>query len=225
MGQSALGFIAASFQGSIAPGRVDPQSALFQSQRHGKYYASVYGTPARISPSIPAQAGSVFRGSNPTAVAISAALATTYTGLCLSNPAGSTVNLAVKRAAGVLFAAQTAFIVLGLITGWSAAGVVTHTTSLNADIINGYVGAAAASGSVIGPTTQAKLDSAATIVGTPMWDRWITGNTVTAVPCNFSIDLDDDLIIPPGGYVAIGANAASTATSFLGSFMWEEIAP
>lgn len=223
MGQNPLGFLANAFSGAIAPGRVDPQSALWNTSRHGKYYASVYGTPAQVAP-YPvkaAQAGLVFRASNPTALSLSVALATTYTGLCLSNPAGSTVNLVVKRV-GLFVNASAAAAFAGLITGWSAAGVVTHTTP-ETNIVPAYVGAAASSGSVAQAASQAKVDRACTIVGTPAWDRWIGAIPATTVTSLLQ-DLDDDLIIPPGGYVAIGSSAAET-TDAVGTIMWEEIAP
>lgn len=207
-----------NFVKALVPAQVDQQSALWNSNRHGKYYASVYGLPG------PAP-GATFRCSNQSGATLSNALATTYVGLCLSNPAASGVNLAVKRVSGVLFVAPTGFPVLGLITGWSSAGVVTHTTSLNTDIVAAYVGAAASSGSAVLAAPKANVDAACTIVGTPLWDRWITGSVITADPCNFNIDLDDDLIIPPGGYVAVGCNEAGPTSGFLGSVMWEELAP
>lgn len=224
MPQNPIGaFVARKFTNAFGPAQLDQQGALWDSQRHGKYYAAAYGAPA----SAPGGqvAGSLFRGSNQTGATLSNALATTYTGLCLNNPAASGVNLAVKRVAGVLNVAPTAFIALGLITGWSAAGVVTHTTSLDADVVSAYVGAAASSGSVVGPASKAHLDAACTIVGTPLWDRWITASVMTADPCNFYVDIDDDLIIPPGGYVAIGASEAGPTSGLLGTFMWEELAP
>lgn len=100
MGQNLLGFAAKGFSNALLPGQVDSQSALWNTSRHGKYYASVYGVSAAAPGG--ARPGAVFRVSNQAAAAITAALATTYTGLCLSNPAGSGVNLAVKRVSAIL---------------------------------------------------------------------------------------------------------------------------
>jgi hypothetical protein len=213
-----------TFQKALNFVQLDQQFALWSSNRHGKYYGATYGTAAITSPATAAKAGSTFRGSNSSSVALSAALATTYTGLCLSNPAGSTVNLVVHKVAAVVTAAPSAFVGLGLITGWAAAGVTVHTTPINTNIVNGYVGAAASGGSIVAAAPAANLDAACTLVGTPAWDRWIVGNIVTANPISFYVNLDDDLIVPPGAYVAIGASAAIGSGVF-GSFSWEELPP
>jgi hypothetical protein len=96
MGQNPLAFVAQKFSKALGPGLVDQQQALWQTERHGRQYAATYGSP--VNGSTPALAGTNFRGSNQVGATLSAALATTYVGLCLSNPAGSGVNLAVKRA-------------------------------------------------------------------------------------------------------------------------------
>ena len=122
-----------------------------------------------------------------------------------------------------MIAAPSTFIALGLIDGWAAGGITVHTTPLNTSINSGYVGAAPTGGSIVGPASIANLDAACTLVGTPTWDRWITGNAASGNPVAFSIDIDDDEIIPPGGYVAIGANIAGPGSGFLGTLGWEEV--
>jgi hypothetical protein len=214
-----------NFNGAGSTNRLGQQRDAWNSDRHGQVYTSVYGTPAIGTTA--AQSGMVFRCSNATTVAVTAALATTYTGLCLSNPAASTVNLVLKGVSAQLGPAPATQINLGLITGWSAAGVVTHTTALTTTV-NAYVGAATASGSIVQPAAaQGKVDSACTIVGTPLWDRWLT--TLAGSPSAGSGGLpytmiQDDIIIPPGGYVAIG-NLIAIASGFLGTLCWEEVAP
>lgn len=227
MGQNPLGFFAQKFSGALGGGKLGAQGDIAGSQRHGKRYWSIYGAPANTIGSVttPAQSGSNFRGSNSAGATLSAALATTYVGLCLSNPAGSTVNLVVKKVTGVIIIAPAAELALGLITGWSAAGVVIHTTAINTHIVNGYVGAATVSGSIVGPASQANLDAACTIVGTPLWDRWLSCGPASTNNVTFNEDTEDDLIVPPGGYVAVGANAAGPAAGFLGTFQWEELPP
>jgi hypothetical protein len=53
MGQNPLlfGFKAQFFGGAFGAGRLDPQQALALTQRHGKYYAPTYGSPAFTSTS------------------------------------------------------------------------------------------------------------------------------------------------------------------------------
>jgi hypothetical protein len=226
MGQGPLAFVAQAFSGAFSPGRIDPQRALYSTSRHGKYYAGVYGTPTiGVAPATvtPAKAGASFRGANQSGATLSAALAATYTGLCLSNPAASTVNLSVKKIGGVITNAVSGQLGLGLIAGWSAAGVTVHTTPINTAILNSYIGAATASGSVLGPASQANLDAACTLVGTPAWVDWLAANSAANSDLSFYVDLDESLLIPPGGYVAIGATAAQGG--FFGSFLWEELAP
>ena len=151
-------------------------------------------------------------------------LATTYTGLCLNNPAASGVNIVVKRASA-FFNASASAAFIGLIQGWVARRITVHTTSLDADIVNAYVGAAASGGSIVGAASKVHLDAACTLVGTPIWDRWIGADAATTVNGAINKDLDEDLIIPPGGYIAIGSSAAEGTTPFVGSFMWEELSP
>lgn len=183
------------------PQQLDKQGGLLQSGLHGERYAQAYNA-------------NLFRGANPTGVQLSAALAATYVGICLSNPIASTKNLALRRVAGVIIVAPAAFLALGLITGWSAAGVVTHTTPLTP--APSFINNAA--------VPLGKLDSAATLVGTPVWASWLGANLATGGNANFVEDYYGGIIIPPGGYVAIGAQAAGPAAGFLGSMEWEEVA-
>jgi hypothetical protein len=214
--------IARKFSGAVGPVQLDQQSAIWDSNRHGKHYASVYGTAAKTSPVTAAVAGSSFRCANQSSATVSAALAATYTGLCLSNPAGSTVNLSVKRVGGIITSAPGGMLGLGLIIGWLAAGITAHTSPLDTSIVNNYIGAAA-SGSppVAGPASQAHVDAACTLVGTPTWAEWLVGNVATTNNPWFITDLDDSFLITPGGYLAIGATSSNAG--FFGSFMWEEL--
>lgn len=222
MPQGNLFFPYLSFNNAQVGARAGQQKDSWISPRHGDLYNAIYGTPAIGS--IAAQSGMSFRASNPATVAVSAALATTYTGLCLSNPAGSTVNLVLRALTAMFGPAPATQVNLGLITGWIAAGVVTHTTPVT-NIVNAYVGAATASGSIVQPAaSQAKVDAACTLVGTPLWDRWLTTLAASGsggYPYQYVVD---DLIIPPGGYCAIG-NLVAVASGFLGTMMWEELAP
>lgn len=209
---------------NLVPSRVDGQGGLWTSGGlNGSNYAAGYGTPAG-TPNVAtaAKAGSAFRASNTAAAALSAGLATIYTGLCLSNPAGSGVNLVVRKIVAMFGPAPATQINLGLITGWSAAGIITHTTPITS-ILPWYVGGAASGGSIVAPTANGLVDAACTLVGTPAWDRWIGASAVSTDP-TVTVALDDDLIIPPGGYVAVG-NLVAIASGFLGTIAWREVAP
>lgn len=156
--------------------------------------------------------GNVGVAANQTGATLSAALAPTYTGLCLSNPAGSGKNLIIARVSGLFDVAPAAFTALGLIIGFSAAGVVTHTTALTP--LNALVGGGAA---LIG-----KADAACTIVGTPAWGRWMSVTVSATGEANFDEIVNGEIVIPPGGYIAIGASIAGPATGFFGSITWSE---
>ena len=158
--------------------------------------------------------GFVRTATNVAAQAVSAALATTYTGLCISNPAGSGVNLVMLGAQYVLSVAPVAIAPLFLIAGFSTAGVVTHTTPLAAPGIQ----SALINGS---STSAAKADSACTIVNPyyllPLGSGFTAGALYGTTPA--WIDLAGMFVIPPGGWIAWGALSAATG---LGGFAWAE---
>jgi hypothetical protein len=201
MAQSPLNYSSKLPSNALAPTILGKQSDLLTSSLHGSKYHQAY-------------TNALFWGANPSAVTTSAGLATTYVGLCLSNPAGNTVNLVLRRVAGFNIVVPSAFTVFGLITGYSAAGVVTHTTALTAlgsSLINGTA-----------PT--GKLDSACTIVGTPVFSSYFGASPTATTTGSFAVELDGAFVIPPGGYAAIGTSVAGATSAFLGSMEWEEVA-
>lgn len=188
--------------GTPVPLTADPSGAQRISVAHGKHYDAV-------------RQGAVFVAHNVAAQAVSVALATTYTGLVLSNPIGNTRYLILLGAQYALSVAPAAIASLHLIGGYSATNVV-HTTPLAAPgiqcaLLNGSVNAA-----------SAKVDSAATIP-TPgyIWPL-VSGFTAAALPSMSPsfLAIDGMLVIPPGGFVAIGA---LTAVTGFGAFCWEEV--
>src|SRR5208282_4197441 len=200
MPQNALAFTAVNKAGSVGPGFVDSQRALWIAVRHGKYYPAAFG-------------GLSFQGANQSGATLSAGLVTTYTGLCLSNPLASTVNLVPKRIGGVIKVATAAALALGLIVPTTLAGITVHTTPITPSNAL-QAGAAVPNGLV---------DAACTLVGTPQWAKWI-GEMSTGVGA-FVLDLDGSDIIPPGGYMAIGASVAGSTAGLLGYIEWEELPP
>lgn len=168
----------------------------------------------------PAYQGSMFWAANQAGATLSNALATTYVGLCLSNPAASTKNLSVRKVTGAFVVAPGAVGALGLISGWSAAGVVTHTTPLT--VQNSKLAGSA--------VAQGLADAACTIVGAganaPSWNRFLAVSKVSAELANFNEEVEGGIIIPPGGYLAVGSfGAAGPGSGFVGSIEWDEIVP
>lgn len=162
----------------------------------------------------PVHNGNVFWASNQTAATWSVALATTYTGLVVSNPARSKVDLVMLAAGFALSVAPAAIAHMGFIGGYSDNGIVTHTTPLVP--LNTYLNQDQASGT-------GKADAAATLVGTPYWLMpFMGGFTAGALPSTTPnwIRLDGLFIVPPGGYFGIGA---LTAVTGFGGLIWEEV--
>ena len=156
--------------------------------------------------------GISFSAANQAAQAVSVALATTYTGLCLYNPLGSGVILVPKLVKYALSVAPAAIAPIGLIAGYAATGGVTaETTPLivqSSQIGNGSRG-------------KARAFSAATIA-TPTWLQQLWGGfTAAALPAPQAVaDLRGAFQILPGGFIAVGA---LTAVTGLGSIVWDEV--
>lgn len=160
----------------------------------------------------------VFQAANqgPGGTTTTVGLATTYTGLVISNPAGSLVNLVLLQCGIAVVGAPAALSTIGLLAGYAAAGVVTHTTPLTVSMNGAQVSGAG------------KADAAATLVGTPiLWMPLgvtpITGATAQVlnppVVLN-TYDFKGSLILPPGAYVGI---YTSTVLSLIGGFTWAEV--
>lgn len=185
--------------GSKAVPRLGNNGELIIGNLHGRYYEQV-------------KRGNVFGASNQAAQAVSVALATTYTGLCLSNPLGSGKNLVLLSAGYALSVAPVAIASIHLIGGSSPSTDVVHTAAVTPKNM------------LLGNTNSpaAKADSQATIP-TPVYLMSLMGGfTAGALPDspNALFDIAGQLIIGPGGFVAIGA---LTAVTGFGSFTWEEV--
>lgn len=152
------------------------------------------------------------------AVTTSAALATTYTGLCLTNPINSPVSLVLQAISYVPVVAQAAARQLGIMGGYSATTAVTQTTPITPTC--NYLGGTAGYG---------LLASAATLPAAPtlmfLVAALLTAAITTAPAINGFIDLDDGqplVVIPPGAYLCFYTSTASTASSLAFSFQWGE---
>ncbi len=193
----------------LSTGRIDKRGQQVVVGGGGNYQEAAYR-------------GRTFSGANqgPGGTTTTVGLATTYTGLCLSNPAASTVNLAVLNVGIGVVGAPTALSSLGLLAGWATAGVATHTTPMIAH--NGLWNSTA------GTNGSGLVDAAATLVGTPYLIRSygtipITGATaqvVNAPVSGVTFDEQGSIILTPGAYVAI---YTSTVLTIIAHFTWSEI--
>ena len=188
---------------SIPPGvspaiRQGNMGDMVVSELHGRYYESAY---RRAS----------FNAASQAAQAVSVALATTYTGLCLYNPPGSGFNLVPNKVKYALSVAPAGIASIGLITGFvTTGGVTAQTTPLT--VKSSFIGGGAGVGIAL---------AAATII-TPTWlAHLVDGFTAAALPSPSPVvDLEGAFVIPPGGFIAVGA---LTAVTGLGFISWEEV--
>jgi len=191
--------------GQPVPLRAGGQGELIVQQVHGKLFEN-------------AVRGKLFYGSNGATPSVTTvALATTYTGLCLYNPAASGKNVIVERVGYSFLVAFPAASTIGLLAGYSAAGVVTASAAASP-------GAPCLIGSSYSPVGRCALS--ATLVGTPflhtVLGAGLTG-AITTVPQNLTwADLDGSLVLPPGAYTAIYTSTVSGAASLAASFIWAE---
>ena len=185
--------------GTTGEARAGEYSEAIVSQAHGKYYEA--GSRRKL-----------FFAANQAARAISVALATTYTGLCVANPRMSSVNLAIIRVGWVESIASVGLATIGLWGGYDAdeeLGTTTAVTVYNCKLL--------------GPHGEANAFRAAELPTAPVWiEHYMSAFTTNALhgTSPVIVDVDGAIIVPPGCYVGIGALVACTG---LGSIMWEEI--
>lgn len=174
------------------------------SELHGRYYEQTLR-------------GNMYGGAI-TGQVTTVGLATTYTGLCLSNPVGSGVNLVINKVGIAFLVAFAAAAAVGIMVGYNASTNVTHTTPVtphnkgNANLAGG----------------KGLLDSSATLPTAPIVDTillaGLTGAITTAPDSPDGVfDLEGSIILQPGGYAAIYTSTVSGAASGAFSFSWEEV--
>lgn len=172
------------------------QADISVSELHGRYYEQSFR-------------GNMFRIANQAAVTTTAGLATTWTGLAISNPAGSGVNAVVNLFSVAQFAVGAAAAV-GIMTGsGAAAGTLVPK--------NAIIG---------GPTGKVNASAGATIA-TPVLDIVIgqAGSVATTgygLTPGLVVDLGGSMIIPPG-FFAASFTSIVTTTALLFGFQWEEV--
>lgn len=190
---------------SIQPGttptmRQGQLGEVIVNELHGRYYETAYRR-------------NMFSGTNQSGVTTVAGLVTGITGgLVLANPTSATVNLVLTKVGWAVTSAPTLAMVVGLMVGTSTTAL-SNTTSATSK--NNFIGAA---------SPQGALYSAATLPVTPTISHILGVTTITtlASQTNF-VDLEGSLILPPGSFVSFYTSTASAATSFFGSFQWEEV--
>jgi hypothetical protein len=159
----------------------------------------------------------LFRAANQAGVVTTVGLALTYTGLCISNPVGSLINVVLAKVGIAFLVAFPAAAAYGIMTGYNAGTNVTHSvagTPLSAFVGVGASGTALIDTSCVFPTAPVVH----TILGSGL-----TGTITTVPSIPLFTDLEGSVILPPGAYAAIYTSTVSGAASLLASFVWEEV--
>jgi hypothetical protein len=184
--------------------RIGPQGQLLTDSLHGSMFES-------------SRCGTLFFAANQAAVTTTVALATTYTGLCVSNPVGNNRDLIIRAINFKLSVAPAGITLVGIMGGYvSTGGVTAHTTPL----VYGTAVWSCNLGSNAVPT--AKADSAATIVAPKFMWPLLGGFTAGALYPDSAafIDSQGAWVVQPGGYVALYTLTVSVGFA---SIVWEEV--
>ena len=181
--------------------RLDNIGGLTATQLNPRYYESTYRR-------------NTYTVANQTGVTTSAALTTTYVGLCLANPTTSTVNVVITKVGYAFSVAFAAASNIGIMTGTGATISTNLVTARNRFV--GGVGA------------QCLASTSLTLPGTPVLETILAAATtaaITTAPNGVGniVDLEGSLILPPGAFAAIYTSTASGASAFQGSFQWTEV--
>lgn len=161
--------------------------------------------------------GQVFFASNQAAVTLSA-LSTTATGFILSNPVGSGKNIAVLSVQWAFQTAPAGASVVGIaMSPGPQATNPTHTTPINAVQMGALYGSTG--------NSVAKVDTAATTVGTPVFARMLGGPVAASQinPPYINDNVDGALILLPGCSIQLAY--VTTAAVGLASMTWLEYNP
>lgn len=190
--------------GNTPPVRLGRTAEVINGALHGRYYESTYRKQM--------YSGSII------GVISTVGTATTYTGLVLSNPVASSVNLAVNKCGYASLVQWPASAALGLMTGFSSTAMInTSSVTTRCQFFNGS------------NSGQGLLGSNSTLPVTPTVNQlFATGmgagpiTTLPYVPQTF-VDLEGSLILPPGAFCAFYTSTVSNTAAQSYSFCWEEI--
>lgn len=161
--------------------------------------------------------GLCYTAATQTLVTTTVGLATTYTGLVLSNPITSSVDLVIVSASMMQSVIQSVQVeAFALATGFNSATNVTHTTPV------------APKSSLIGSglTGSGLADVSATLPTAPFYDTFIT-NTGTATADSTGVQVADiagSIVLKPGGYVLWVTPAQASVAGMWFGFKYFETA-
>jgi len=163
-----------------------------------------------------AKRGNCFSGANQTGCVWTVGLATTNTGLCVSNPVGSGKILSLLAAGYSEIVAPT-----GIADAWIAGGYHAST-----DVVAGVAGTPV--NLKLGAATGVgKVWTGATLPVAPKYlFPIINGHTSAALSTSGVpglVRIDGLVALPPGGFVIIANFTIGVAVGAKGAILWEEI--
>lgn len=176
----------------------DQQGAALVTELHARYYQQTVR-------------GNVFSvNTQGTAITTTAALATTWTGLGISNPANSGKNLSILKFSATQFAVGAAS-TIGLAGGL---GVLAASLTPQSRMLGGgqvSVANASAGATISTPLLIATFGSVGSLA-----------TTGYGVEPGLFVDLEGSLVVPPGSFVVTYTSIVTTSALNFG-FTWEEI--
>ena len=202
--QTSVGQPATQSSGATPNIRSGRQGDVIYSGLHGRYYEQTYN-------------GNVFFAASQSVATTTVGLATTYTGLSLSNPLASGVNLVLLKASFNQSVIQSTQVeAYGLATGFSATTNNTHTSA--ATISTCKVGS--------GIVPKALADTSNnTLAATPIYTHFVGATGTATADATFGfIDLDGSIILTPGAFILWATPAQASVAGMWFSFSWEEVA-
>ncbi len=205
LSQGQVGPITSTADGVQVALRAGKLGEQIVSELHARYYETNYRR-------------ALMTAANQSGQTTSVGFATTYTGLCLSNPLGSGVNLVLTKVDVAFSIVPAAVMAVGVMTGYNGSTNVTHTTPGTPR--SQFFGAGAVGAGLV--------DTAATLPTAPVLNTLLGSMGTAAITAvsempAFSRDLEGTIILPPGAYAAIYTSSASGASGLWASFSWEEV--
>ncbi len=161
--------------------------------------------------------GNIYVAANQTGCVWTVGLATTYTGLCLSNPLGSGKNLSILGVSHQEVVAPTGIAAVYL-AGLYHATAVTH--SVPSTIMRASIGPTPAA-------SVAKADTGATLPAAPQillnLTAGHTSGALSTAACPAYIPINGLITVGPGGFIIIANFTIGVAVGQQGAIIWEEI--
>ncbi len=159
----------------------------------------------------------IYIAANQTGCVWTVGLATTYTGLCLSNPLASGKNLSILGVSHQEVVAPTGIAAVYLAGLYHATAVVHSVAST---IMRASIGATAAA-------SVAKADTGATLPAAPLILLNLTaGHTSGALSTSAAvafIPINGLITVEPGGFIIIANFTIGVAVGQQGAIIWEEV--